>query len=272
MTLSVAVVLAAVVPQVAGLALAVAVLVVLAVGVLRRSRGPQEDDSDDVLVVPDAPPSAPGSDGSRVGRLVRARRDRRLERWRLRRRTEAAEADLPWDPHERPPWHVRGWGGAQGRTDIAADRFRALRDLHPTVEALHARRVPGRRSTIDHVFVGSAGVVVAGSRRWTGFVTVQRGRLVVAGRDRTRAVDVVTRQVAAVRDALEAEGYAGVPVRGVVHCVETENVLLDGTLGVGDVHLYDALGTLGLAVGDELLTYEGVRHLAVVLERRLPPA
>lgn len=236
-------------------------------GDVTRAEGP-----DDVPVVPDAPPVDPRGDGSSLGRLLRARRERRVERWRLRRRTEAAEADEPWDPHERPPWYVRGWGGTEGRADIAADRFRALRDLHPAVEALHARRVPGRRSTIDHLFVGPSGVVVAGSRRWTGFVTVQRGRLVVAGRDRTRAVDVVTRQVAAVRDALEAEGYAGVPVRGALHCVETQDVLLDGTLAVGDVRLYDALGTLGLATGDELLTYEGVRRLAVALERRLPPA
>ena len=227
---------------------------------------------DDVLVVPDAPPADASRRGWGPGRALRARRERRIERWRLRRRTEAAEADEPWDPHERPPWHVRGLASADGRADIAADRFRALRDLHPAVEALHARRVPGRRSTIDHLFVGPAGVVVAGSRRWTGFVTVQRGRLVVAGRDRTRAVDVVTRQVAAVRDALEAEGYAGVPVRGALHCVETQDVLLDGTLAVGDVRLYDALGVLGLAEGDALLTYDGVRRLAVVLERRLPPA
>lgn len=234
-------------------------------------RGEPPVDADD-LRVPDAPPaSADGRPGGLRGRF-RARRARRLEEWRRRRRAEAAEAGEAWDPHEPPPRRLLGWGAGDGRSHVAADRFRALRDLQPGVEGLHGRRVPGRRSVIDHVFVGSGGVVVAGSRRWPGFVTVERGRLLVAGRDRTRTIDVVVRQVAAVRDALRVEGYAGVPVRGVLHCVETEDVLLDGTLAVGDVRLLDALGTLGLAVDDDLLSYEGVRQLAVVLERRLPPA
>jgi hypothetical protein len=126
--------------------------------------------------------------------------------------------------------------------------------------------------TIDHVLVGPAGVVVASSSRWEGFVEVVGDRLLVDGKNRTRAIDGVVGRVTAVRANLAAAGFAGVPVRGVLHCVVTEDVLLNGALELREVPLLDALGTMGRAVDQPVLSYEGVRAIVVALERRLPPA
>lgn len=224
-------------------------------------------------MVPDALPAEPRPGiRARLRGRWRAVGERRLARWRLHRRTAAAEAGEAWDPHERPPARIAVLLGGGDRVRVATERFRALRDMHPEVELLHRRRVPPLRSAADHVLVGPGGVVVAASPRWPSPILINRGRLIVGGRDRTREVDVVVRQVAAVRDTLKEQGYAGIPVHGVLHCIETEDVPLDGTLAVGKIQLLDARGTLGRAVEDDLLTYEGVRQLVVVLERKLPPA
>lgn len=266
------------------LALVVAVVAgapaVLVVGARRRGRASAPSAPPGLTAppadvrVPDVVPTEdPRKGASRPRAWVRRTGEARLERWRERRRAAAAEAGEPFDPYERPPWHVALWGVGDGAGRIAAERFRALRDLHPEVEALHHRRVPGPRgATIDHVLVGPAGVVVAGSWRWEGFVEVVGDRLLVGGRNRTRAIDGVVGRVDAVRATLAQAGFAGVPVRGVLHCVVTEDVLLDGALELREVPLLNALGTMGRAVDEPVLSYEGVRAIVVALERRLPPA
>ena len=79
--------------------------------------------------------------------------------------------------------------------------------------ALHDRRVPGKRSNIDHLFVGAAGVYVIDAKRYKnaevtvertgglfGPVGSRRSRSVVAGR--IDLVDAVLRQCDVVRGAL----------------------------------------------------------------------
>ncbi|MEV4419497.1 nuclease-related domain-containing protein [Patulibacter sp. NPDC049589] len=223
--------------------------------------------------IPDViPADDPRADASRGRLRLRAIRERRLQRWRDKRRKAAEASGEPWDPHEKPPRRLAIWGVGDGAGRLAAERFRALRDMHPAVEALHDRRVPGPRgATIDHVFVGPAGIVVASSSRWDGFVEVRGDRLVVAGKDRSRTIDGVVGRVEAVRALLDHAGMGGLPIRGVLHCVVTEDVLLDGSLRVRDVPLLDALGTMGLAADGNVLGYEDVRRLVAALERRLPP-
>jgi hypothetical protein len=54
--------------------------------------------------------------------------------------------------------------------------------------------------------------------------------------------------------------------------VETEDVLLDGSLQLRDIPLLDALGTMGRAVDGDVMGEEDVRRLVAALERRLPAA
>ncbi|MDO9410112.1 hypothetical protein [Patulibacter sp.] len=223
--------------------------------------------------VPDVVPSEdPRVDATGVRRRIRRIGERRLEVWRASRQEETEKAGKPFDPHEKPPWHVAVWGVGDGAGRLAAERFRAMTGMYPDVQALHDRRVPGPRgATIDHLFVGPGGIVVASSSRWEGFVEVRDDRLVVAGKDRTAVVDGVVARVTTVRGLLGMAGYGGIPVRGALHCVETEDVLLNGSLVAHGIPVLDALGVLGLAADGEVLGFQDVLQIVAALERRLPP-
>lgn len=101
------------------------------------------------------------------------------------------------------------------------------------IEVLHDRRVPGSTANIDHIVVGPSGVFVIDAKKYTGRVeVVDKGgwfkiddRLYVGGRDRTKLVDGVVRQIDVVRTALGVE-FASVPVRGVLCFIGAEWGLL----------------------------------------------
>jgi hypothetical protein len=97
------------------------------------------------------------------------------------------------------------------------------------IEVLHDRRVPGGRANIDHIVVGPAGVFVIDAKKYTGKVeAVDKGsffhadwRLLVNGRDQTKLVDGVLRQIEVVRGVLGDE-LSAVPVHGVLCFVGAE--------------------------------------------------
>ena len=84
--------------------------------------------------------------------------------------------------------------------------------------ALHDRRVPGRRSNIDHIAVAPSGVYVIDAKRYKGKIEVRKplfgdAVLVIAGRKKTKLVEGLVRQVEAVKKAL-AIVEQDVPVSG----------------------------------------------------------
>jgi hypothetical protein len=95
------------------------------------------------------------------------------------------------------------------------------------VVTLHHRRIKRTRSTIDHVVVAPSGVYVVDTRMWNGRVELRHGsnllrrndRLVVAGRDRTRLADRLTKESVRVRRAL---GGLVAPVHGVLCFVDDD--------------------------------------------------
>ena len=89
----------------------------------------------------------------------------------------------------------------------------------PTV-LLHDRRMPGGRGNIDHLAIAPSGVFVIDAKDWKGKVGVttplfSTSKLLIAGRDRTKLIDGLDRQVAAVRAALVATPEDW-PVQGVL--------------------------------------------------------
>jgi len=112
------------------------------------------------------------------------------------------------------PQHERAWTrGAQGEERVAV-RLRKLLDSQG-VELLHDRRIPGSRANIDHLAIGPSGVTVIDAKNYAGKVRTEvRGgllrprteHLLIGGRDRTRLVDSVKRQVERVREALDRAG------------------------------------------------------------------
>ena len=88
--------------------------------------------------------------------------------------------------------------------------------------ALHDRRVPGKRSNIDHLFVGAAGVYVIDAKRYKNAdVSVERTgglfgpvveTLKIGGRRKNDLVDAVLKQCDVVRGALAASEHSDIPV------------------------------------------------------------
>ena len=124
-------------------------------------------------------------------------------------------------------------------------------------ELLHDRRIPGSRANIDHIAIGPGGVTVIDAKNYKGKVrTKVRGgilrrrteHLLIGGRDQTRLVEGLKRQVDLVRAALEPAG---------------ENVDVRGALCMADVQ---GLPMFGHPLVDGI-AIDGSRHVARIARR-----
>lgn len=106
---------------------------------------------------------------------------------------------------------------------------------------LHDRLMPRSRANIDHLVITPSGVWVIDAKRYKGRpeLKVEGGilrpvtkRLVIAGRDGTRLVDGVKRQVAAVRGVVGES----VPVVGVLCFIDADWPLIGGAIQIDGVH------------------------------------
>ena len=93
--------------------------------------------------------------------------------------------------------------------------------------------MPRGRGNIDHLAIAPAGVLVIDAKDHRGKVTVSSplfgaAKLRVAGWDRTRLIDGLDRQVAAVEDALATSRDPDVGVQGVL-CFTRADLPLLGT-------------------------------------------
>ena len=102
-----------------------------------------------------------------------------------------------------------------------------------TLRVLHDRRIPGTRANIDHIAVTPTGVYVIDPKRYAGRPTlkVEGGllrprteKLLVGGRDRTKLVDGVLKQVGLVRAIVGDD----VPVTGVLCFIDADWPLIGG--------------------------------------------
>jgi hypothetical protein len=101
---------------------------------------------------------------------------------------------------------------------------------------LHDRRMPRSRANIDHIAVAASGVYVVDAKRYRGKIEVSQplfgaSKLKIAGRDQTKLVDGLAKQVVAVKAAL-AEFASDVPVHGCFCFVAPEGFLADSSLPV----------------------------------------
>lgn len=150
----------------------------------------------------------------------------------------------------------RHWAsGARGEELLAASLERRC----PEVLFLHDRRIPRSRANIDHIAIAASGVYVIDAKRHHGKIRIARplfgtAQLRIAGRDRTKLLDGLGRQVGVVRAALA--GFApDVAVHGCLCFIAPAGLLSDAGLPL--------LGTLKMS-GYELL---GPRTLARRLRR-----
>jgi hypothetical protein len=173
------------------------------------------------------------------------------------------------------PQHETAFGrGELGERAVAESLERRTADT-PTI-LLHDRRMPTGGGNIDHLAIAPTGVFVIDAKNYRGKVQVRKPllsapKLLIDGRDRTKLIDGLDRQVAAVQTALRASGHGEVAVQGVL-CFTTAELPLLGTLKMrGHVLLYrKALAKRLNAEGP--LNPSTVDHLAHALAAALRPA
>jgi hypothetical protein len=175
------------------------------------------------------------------------------------------------------PQSTRAWqSGATGERKLG-DKLASLGD---SVIALHDRRVPKSRANIDHIVIGPAGVYVIDAKRYRnakiavrrtgGFLSPVRTQLMVSGRDKTKLVDAMGWQVAAVRAALsDCAEFADVPITAGLCFIDADFPLF-GTIEITEVRVRGLGGTSKLVSATGPLDAPARTQLARHLAARLP--
>ncbi|MCW3038624.1 MAG: hypothetical protein JWM31_529 [Solirubrobacterales bacterium] len=222
--------------------------------------------------------AAPAADDVDVGRPG-ASAQREYER----RRTNRIEKTHARHPHigglllavqSAPQHEIAFRSGAEGEREVA-DSLEARTASSPAT-FLHDRRMPRGRGNIDHLAIAASGVYVIDAKNHkVGKVRIEdpllgKARLVIDGRDQTKLIDGLDRQVAAVTTRV-AGAQIDVPVVGVL-CFTKADLPLLGTMKMrSHLVLYrKALAKRLNAPGP--LGEPQIRELAAMLARALPPA
>lgn len=125
---------------------------------------------------------------------------------------------------------TKSWDqGATGEERLGA-RLNAL--ASEDLAVLHDRRIPGSKANIDHIVVTPGGIWVIDAKRYKGrpelkiegdFLRPRAEKLLIGGRESTKLVDGVLKQVDVVRDLIE-----DVPVNGALCFIEADWPLFGG--------------------------------------------
>lgn len=170
------------------------------------------------------------------------------------------------------PQHERSWARGAGGEELVEE---ALRKHAPDVAVLHDRRIPGSRANIDHIAIAATGVWVIDSKRYKGKLQVAKPlfgkqKLTIAGRDKTKLVDGLAKQVELVTAAV-ADAGLDVAVHGCMCFVDAELPLF----GTPRIDGFKILGRRGLAKqlnASGELTTDGAAMIAGAIARHFPVA
>ena len=126
------------------------------------------------------------------------------------------------------PQHQRSWARGAGGEERVAQSL--AKHLDPSVVVLHDRRIPPTRANIDHIAIAPTGVWVIDTKRYQGKVAVSKpivgqAKLMIAGRDKSKLVDGLAKQVALVQDVM-ATLAPEVTVHGALCFIDSELPLL----------------------------------------------
>jgi len=163
-----------------------------------------------------APALDRGRPGASVGREYRRRRGNRESRTRER---HPHIGGLLLTVRKPPQSEIAFRRGEDGELSICA--YLERRTAPGPAVMLHDRRMPRGHGNIDALAVAPAGVFVIDAKNTKGDVRVSNpligsAKLMIRGRNRTRLIDGLERQVTVVRAAVDDAGHAEVPVHGVL--------------------------------------------------------
>ncbi len=166
------------------------------------------------------------------------------------------------------PQHVDAWrSGAAGERSVGGRLDRLTR--HGVI-AVHDRRIPGRRTNIDHIVVAPGGVFVVDTKNVRGKVSVTRSGVRVAGRRRDEMITGLRDQVEVVRNALADQHLPQHLVRGVLCFTRADLPWLRPS--PGGVQLLYPRGLARQLRRSGPLPPERVHEIATLIARRLPAA
>jgi hypothetical protein len=170
--------------------------------------------------------------------------------------------------------------GGEGEVRTASRLAKHL--VGTSVRLLHDRRIPRRGSAnIDHRAIGPGGITVIDTKTHRGKVQLdrvgglfvpRRTVLLIDGRDQTKLIDGVERQIGDVRSALSGIGYEDVEIRGALCFPGVDGLPLLKQLSVRDVVIDGPKPLAKLANRPGPLAAEAISALAAELGRLLPPA
>lgn len=170
------------------------------------------------------------------------------------------------------PQHERSWSRGAGGEELVEQ---ALAKRCPDVPVLHDRRIPGSRANIDHIAIAASGIWVIDTKRYKGKLKVAKplfgnSTLKVGGRDKTKLVDDLAKQVQLVAAAVADTGL-GVPVHGCFCFVDTELPMF-GTQSINGLRIFARRGLSKQLNAAGNLTTDSAQMLAATLAARFPPA
>jgi hypothetical protein len=171
------------------------------------------------------------------------------------------------------PQSTRAWSTGAVGEQIVARSLDKWANEH--VRVLHDRRIPRTRANIDHIAVAPSGVYVIDAKRYKGRpdLRIQGGilrprttTLMVGGRDCTKLVDGMHKQVDLVRGALE-HSHPDARVRGMLCFVDADWPLIGGSFSIDHVDVLWPKKAAQVLNGEGPLTSEQVsgihEHLAM---------
>lgn len=178
------------------------------------------------------------------------------------------------DPHSTKAWAI----GASGEEALG----RRLDELaSETVKVLHDRGIPGSKANIDHIVVCPTGVFAIDVKKYTGRPTlkVEGGffspvtrTLMVGSRNCTKLVEGVQRQVGLVERALEKQGFAGIPVGGMLCFVEADWPLIGGDFVIEGLNVLWPRKAASLILKPGIMDAATIDRVHRALALAFPPA
>ena len=223
----------------------------------------------------------PGVAGRSARREYERKRARRLQSRPPKSGLPSLAEALFGPSAEEKRWvaNEKSWAvGADGEQLLA----KSLAQRCAGVPLLHDRRMPNSRANIDHIAVAASGVYVIDVKRYRGKIEVLKPlfgqpKLKIAGRDRTKLLDGLGKQVSAVQSAL-ARAAPHIPVHGCLCFVAPEGFLADSglpvlrTLEIDGYPLYYPRRLAKRLNSPGPLSPETIRRIHAELAQDLPPA
>jgi hypothetical protein len=231
----------------------------------------------------------------RAGASARRQYERRAAKERTNNQ-KAIEADERWRAQIRAERPILGWVATKviakptmmpesqatvaWKTGAAGEERVAQVLADAPITALHDRRIPRSKANIDHIAIGPAGVFVIDAKKYKGQVEKRDlggwispdVRLYVNGRNQTKLVQAVAKQVDVVRTALGDLAEA-TPVHGVLCFVDASwPGWRPKPIRFGAVTCIWPLGLPGLIASPDVLQAEQIAAITAGLAKALPAA